>query len=300
MSDASIHISILGDHKTIDIADGAIQSCGQVLKFRKCDDPNCNIDYDYLNEIFTHNDVIVLNFNPDDSVHIPVLLDFLQHSQEENTILIFEKNLESRIVDRISNIQKSCIFPVQGLNQSALLETIGFAFEQNKYLVNLRQDIRLRQSAIGLIRSGVFELRTPIEARNLATMLGLLCRNSELVGIGVFELIMNAIEHGNLEIGSNLKQSLIKQSKLSDEITARLSCSEYETRKVVVKFDERDDHHVFEIQDEGNGFAIEEYWHFDKTSFCGRGIYIAKSLCFDDLQYRNDGTCAVAIINKAK
>lgn len=32
--------------------------------------------------------------------------------------------------------------------------------------------------------------------------------------------------------------------------------------------------------------------------FSGRGIYIAKKICFDDLQYGEDGTLAIAKVDK--
>lgn len=63
------------------------------------------------------------------------------------------------------------------------------------------QHIAVRQSPIGSIIEGLFDIRTPTEARNLATMLALACPDPGAVVVGLQELMLNSIEHCNLDIG---------------------------------------------------------------------------------------------------
>lgn len=215
-------------------------------------------------------------------------------------ILVFEDMHSPYFQERLTDVQHILACAVPDLEHQTVLRAFKTAYEQHSHLIDLRKNIRARGSAIGLMRAGFFELQTPMEARNLSTMLGLFCPKAEMVGTGLFEVIMNAIEHGNLGIGTNQKQQLIKTNMLTDEIERRLNLPAYKDKKVTVQFEEKPECFVFRIEDEGEGFAYEAFEDIrtDCQSFSGRGICIAKCLCFDDLQYEKGGTVAIAKVFK--
>ncbi len=176
---------------------------------------------------------------------------------------------------------------------------VGAGINQFNHVRGLLHEIETRSSAIGLITSGAFELRNLQEARNLTTMLTLACPKAEAVVIGLSELLQNAIEHGNLEIGYNLKTELLETGQLYDEIQSRLKVPPYSERVVKVDFLRTDEEVRFTIKDEGTGFNWRKYLVIDDerlASSHGRGIALAKMMAFTELTYNDSGNEVTARI----
>lgn len=165
-------------------------------------------------------------------------------------------------------------------------------------LDRLREDVAGRQSAIGTIIEGRFDIRTPTEARNLATMLALACPEPGSVVVGLQELMLNAIEHGNLGIGGDLKQALIAEGGLSAEVQKRLEDPEYSDRVVRISFHRGERVISLSIQDEGIGFDHEQFDGELQASgqYRGRGIALARAMSFDDVVYEAGGSLVRATI----
>ena len=164
----------------------------------------------------------------------------------------------------------------------------------------LQAQIANRASAVGTIRSGEFEIRTLIEARNLSTMLSLACPNPKAVAPGLFEILLNAVEHGILRIGYDDKTELLQSGRYADELERRLAAPEYRDGYVTVHFERRPDELVFRIVDTGPGFDPAPYLEFSPERAAdphGRGIALSRLTSFDSLEYLGRGNevlCKVA------
>ncbi|WP_085909828.1 ATP-binding protein [Kiloniella majae] len=173
------------------------------------------------------------------------------------------------------------------------------AINQFNHVRSLLTEIETRSSAIGLITSGTFEFKTVDQARNLTTMLSLACPGADGIVIGLNELLHNAVEHGNLEIGYNLKTELLETSRLYDEIQNRLKMEPYNKRVVKVSYTRNENEIVFVIEDEGKGFNWKKYLTIDDErirSNHGRGIALAKMMAFTELNYNDKGNRVTARI----
>ncbi|KKJ75531.1 hypothetical protein WH95_17615 [Kiloniella litopenaei] len=173
------------------------------------------------------------------------------------------------------------------------------AVNQFNHVRALLNEIETRSSAIGLITSGTFEFQTVEEARNLTTMLSLACPGADGIVIGLNELLQNAVEHGNLEIGYNLKTELLETGRLYDEIQNRIKLEPFNTRYVRVSYTRNDDEIVFIVEDEGKGFNWRKYLTIDDErirSSHGRGIAMAKMMVFSELTYNDKGNRVTARI----
>lgn len=172
------------------------------------------------------------------------------------------------------------------------------AKEFHDQVMTLKAEVARRKSAIGTIMTGQFVLRTLDEARNLATMIALACPNSDLVAIGLQELLINAVEHGNLEIDAALKQELLMAGRWRDEIEARLRDPEYSDRVVIVTFQRSERIISMTVQDEGAGF--DHAGHLASSApaegYRGRGITMARDLSFTSLTYHGAGNLVEATI----
>ena len=162
----------------------------------------------------------------------------------------------------------------------------------------LRQQIQSRQSVIGALRRGIFRLKNFEQAEALTTMLSLACPDSDRVAFGLFELLANSIEHGNLGIGSMEKKQLIEKNVRQTEINRRLALPEYKDKYVEVIFERDKDLVSFRIEDQGQGFDYAAYLDVDLAAnqgYQGRGIALARATSFDYLEYMGNGNKVLAI-----
>lgn len=143
-----------------------------------------------------------------------------------------------------------------------------------------------------LADSAVFRIRTLDDAQHLAALLGNLFPEPQLGAMGLSELLINAIEHGNLGIQFAEKSKLKEQDRWHEEVEQRLGMPEYRDRVVTVSLDRKGAAWEFVIEDEGQGFEWEKYLELDpERAFApnGRGIALARQLAFSTLTYEGCG-----------
>lgn len=112
------------------------------------------------------------------------------------------------------------------------------------------------------------------------------------VTLGLTELLVNAIEHGNLGISYEDKSRLHHQNRWDAEITRRELLPQNEHKVVYVRYEKTANEIIVTIRDEGNGFNWKNYLEFDParaTDPNGRGIALSKMMSFDELEYNEKG-----------
>ena len=192
----------------------------------------------------------------------------------------------------------SCFFLHPPYSEKMLTSVLKAAISDYRRWQKLRRGIETRTSAIGLIQSGIFHLKTHSEARNLTTMLSLACPEPDRVAIGLLELIANGIEHGNLGISFDEKTQLMQSGDWMTEIDRRQQTMPYADRQVEVIFAREDNLVRFRITDMGDGFNPDSYMEIDPSRMHlphGRGIAMAKAASFDHVTYIGKGNCVEAI-----
>ena len=135
------------------------------------------------------------------------------------------------------------------------------------------------QDAFQLLDSGRFHVRRVREAELLAVHISSGCGQPD-ASIGLLELLVNAVEHGNLEITYEEKGTLIAEKRLSEERRRRAALPEYRDRRVQVDLKRVADTMEIRIRDAGKGFDFERYLKLDKSRLFdahGRGILLASS-----------------------
>ena len=146
----------------------------------------------------------------------------------------------------------------------------------------------------------VFEFFSLQEARELAARLARRCPEPELAAMGLSELFINAIEHGNLGICYAEKTALRLSNRWEAEVERRLALPEYATRKARVEVKQVADELIFIVSDCGQGFDWQNYLAiaperaYDPN---GRGIALARQLSFASLEYHGCGNIAVATVS---
>ncbi len=168
---------------------------------------------------------------------------------------------------------------------------------------SLKEKIEQTANAISLIKSGRFEFQTLTEGNNLATLLANACPDPRKSVVGLWELLMNAVEHGNLSITYDDKSKLNEKNEWNKEIERRMSLPENVDKKVSITCESSDDEIRFLIKDEGEGFDWKPYLilHPDRVfDNHGRGIAMAGIQSFDRIEYKGKGNEVLAVIDKKK
>lgn len=158
-------------------------------------------------------------------------------------------------------------------------------------------ELRARSEAFGLIASGVFHFRTPDKANDLAIALSSISPQPQRLTLGLLELMLNAIEHGNLEIGAQEKSRLRAENRFAEEVERRLALPEYRDRWASLQVENEPGRLTFTIVDCGKGFDWRSH---DATGISapvlhGRGILLARTFGFDQVRYEGCGNRVVAI-----
>ena len=144
----------------------------------------------------------------------------------------------------------------------------------------------------------VYEIRTLQEAKALAAQLAAAHPDPDRVVIGLTELLVNAVEHGNLGITFGEKAELLERGALQAEIERRLARPDLAARRVRVTLRREAGCVSTRIEDEGEGFSFRPYLEVDPERALGEngnGIVIAR-MSFDDLAYHGRGNVVVAVV----
>lgn len=114
---------------------------------------------------------------------------------------------------------------------------------------------------------------------------------------GIYELITNAIEHGNLEIGYDLKTLLLKENRWDEEVARRLQDERFRHRLVDLMLYRESRTCVLTITDQGQGFDWQHYVKRkpDPAAYHGRGILIAHACDFDEIHFNQEGNQVACI-----
>ncbi len=239
-----------------------------------------NIDVILLDKIMPEIDGIeVLKFvkSQDNLRNIPVIMQTVDTD-------------DSHILECIS--AGAFHYLAKPFNEEITLAIIDKAIEESNNKNRLIKEMKDYNFSLGLMTHGCFEFRTPVEARDLSFLISKSFPDPESVLIGINELMINAIEHGNLGIGYAQKTKLINNLTLQEEINKRLKSKKYQARHARVEFTRNKDNISLYIKDMGDGFDWKHYMEMSAKRAVdphGRGIAMARMLSFDDIQYMGKG-----------
>ncbi len=136
------------------------------------------------------------------------------------------------------------------------------------------------------------EIQTLAQAQEAAIRLAHLSTEPEKVAVGLFELLLNAIEHGNLEIGYHDKTRLLNNHHWMEEIESRLCRTAYRSRIVKVSVNETETEIEYVIEDQGKGFKSKNYMQLQTHRAAdnhGRGIAYANRFSFNRMEFLGTG-----------
>lgn len=177
-------------------------------------------------------------------------------------------------------------------DEQMLIGIVRAALHESRNFVLMREEVRKHKNVLGLIEQARFRFRTLEEAKNVAYYIASCCPDPESTVFGLSELMINAVEHGNLGITYREKTQLVLAGEWEQEVCTRLKQPENERKYATLTFENDHQNITIAIRDKGEGFDWKRYIDFDPqrmTDPHGRGIAMAKNMSFARMEYRDDG-----------
>ena len=187
-------------------------------------------------------------------------------------------------------------------DQKVLIRMVSAAVEEGLKWQSLALNLRVQVKTIGCLQQGRFRIQTVQEAYDLALLVAQACPNPEKVAFGLNELIVNGVEHGNLQIGYEEKTKLQETDQWEDEIIRRQILPEHAHKFVEVIFERHPDRIQLTVTDQGLGFDWSDYQEIKPERLLeshGRGIAMAKAMSFDHLEYVGNGNQVFCVVKLA-
>jgi len=252
--------------------------------------------WDILQQFPHKFDVILLDRSMPNMNGLEVLKKIKEHPDLKQIPVIMQTaSVEKSEV--LEGLQAGCYYYLsKPYDDDMLLPIVETAIDSYRSIRLLHQSLQEEkaQHSLGLsmLETASFRFRTINEARVIANILAAISPSSCNVTVGLFELLLNAVEHGNLALSYDDKSRLLKEHQWVQEIERRLDMPEYKSRYVTVYFEKQIDKIYCVIKDQGEGFNWNHYLEFSPeraTHSHGRGIAMANSIYFDNIEYFGKG-----------
>lgn len=192
---------------------------------------------------------------------------------------------------------------VKPYERDALLSIVRSALADNDNRYRMQQQLAEHASAPQMLTAGEFAFRTIEEAGILAAFLAQTCPDPEKAVLGLSELLINGVEHGNLGISYAEKSRLRREDCWNEEVRLRLALPENLGKRVRASVIRKAEGVVVRIVDEGNGFDWQKYLDFDpERAFDpnGRGIALTRLSGFATLDYEGCGNAVTLYIGNVR
>ncbi len=183
--------------------------------------------------------------------------------------------------------------------EEVLRSVVSSAVKESKQKKVLRSELSSHRSSFKLMNRAVFQVQTISEAENISCFVANCFPDPETVLPGVAELIVNAVEHGNLSISYEDKTALLLSGGWREEVDKRAQLPENIKKRVEIDFVKEGNKYVIKISDQGSGFFWQKYMNADPSRALenhGRGIARA-NMIFSKLEYNKEGNQVFATID---
>ena len=163
-------------------------------------------------------------------------------------------------------------------------------------MIRLEVLLKNHKQSIEILHKATFTFTTLSEAHVLSQTLSLGCLEVNKVAMGLTEILVNAVEHGNLGFSYEDKSRYHDNGTWHKELEKRQNSPKYKDKYVTLKMERNDEMIKFTVIDQGTGFDYEKYMSINPEQVeleHGRGISLARLVAFEKLEYLPPGNQVV-------
>ncbi len=247
-------------------------------------------------------DVIILDRMMPGMDGMQVLSNIKEHDSMERIPVVMQ-TAKAESVEIVEGLKAGAYYYLTKPYDGDVLKTIvRSAVNDRLHDKALLESLREGRKIFDLMTFGRFRIHNLRECNLVASQVAHLCPEPHRVVTGISELLINALEHGNLKIGYEEKSNLMRRGMWQIEVERRLNSRKHRGGFIELEFNVADDRVQIRIRDQGQGFDWTPYMDFDPDRAFdphGRGIAVARLSSFDELEYIGDGNEVVATIKRS-
>jgi CheY-like chemotaxis protein len=175
--------------------------------------------------------------------------------------------------------------------RQALVAAVSTALSDSKAQRAMREALERTQRVLHLLTEARFRFRNLDEARTLAAELANRAASPGTVVIGLAEILINAVEHGNLGLNYQDKSRLLSSGGWDEEISRRLQDPAYAGHEAEIRCQFDQGMASLTIRDQGEGFAWQSFLEVRPErafDLHGRGIALACQISFSSIEYQGN------------
>ncbi len=249
----------------------------------------------------TRYDVIILDRMMPGLDGMEVLANIKENEQMEQIPVVMQ-TAKAENQDVVEGLKAGAYYYLTKPYDGDVLKTIvRSAVNDRFHEKSLHESLREGRQIFDLMTFGRFKVHNLRECNLVASQVAHLCPQPHRVVTGISELLINALEHGNLRIGYEEKTDLMRRGMWQVEIERRLKAGENIGTFVELEFSVTASSVQIRIRDQGQGFDWTPYMDFDPNRAFdphGRGIAVARLSSFDDLEYLGPGNEVLATVTR--
>lgn len=181
----------------------------------------------------------------------------------------------------------------------ALVGVVKTAVESVEMYEQLALRTQREAESARLVHRAEIHCVTLDDVQACTAMIAAMCPDPAAAAVGIKELLVNAVEHGNLGITYDEKKALRLADAWEGEIERRAALPENRYKTVRVELERLPGLIELKISDQGQGFDWRRYLDLDhRRAFDpnGRGIAMARMLSFVKVEYNGRGNEVYATI----
>ncbi|PKO36959.1 MAG: response regulator receiver protein [Betaproteobacteria bacterium HGW-Betaproteobacteria-6] len=185
--------------------------------------------------------------------------------------------------------------------RDSLLAIVHAALSDAEARSSLSRQLHQHINSLQFLDKAEFSIHTIEEAAQLASFIAQACPNPDTAVMGISELLINGVEHGNLGLTYAEKRRLKQDDTWHEEIKRRSTLPENAGKEVRLSYRRETNAITLRICDQGNGFPWQNYLEIDPLRAFdpnGRGIALSRMLSFSNITYEGSGNVAVATISR--
>jgi len=256
-----------------------------------------------LQDLSLSFDVVILDRKMPKMNGLDLLKLIKQDDRLKNIPVILQTGMKEK-ADIVEGLEAGAFYYLtKPFDESVLLSVVHTAVDDSlrykEFAQRIEETQKTSEASINLIQDATYHYRTLDEAKSMAALLSNASSTPGTTILGLSELLINAVEHGNLGITYDEKSELNNNNSWSLEVEKRLNLEPYKNRFVTVKLHRSEQGLEVNIIDCGDGFDWQQYMEFSVERAGdnhGRGIALANQLGFKTLSCLGKGNEVYIII----